>query len=997
MSRIWKILCVVLAAVGVASDTVGRRPVAVDPEQLVLVELERNAQFAERTHPRVSSDTSAGGFVTIEGWEATAPQYGRTVVGETSYPIRVEAAGDYWVWARVRWRGTCSNSITLAVSPGGASLDANAARNLVGNDPSFRRWHWVRGPRVALAAGDHVLHVGTREANAAVDCVLFSPQENFLPTDQNSGDFSTEQAATRRALAFSDNFTAASDQVSPMGDRWLLSGDEWRVMRSPGLSAVAPVAPGISLAQARASDVDAAWMQASLLLHPRGRAGVFFGRDETGYVVARLVGAHVEEGGATFQLVRMEGDTARILQSVPLREHVNAGQWQRITVQFTSISVQAKLATGETLFANWPERSGWSSGGTGLYVDATDAVLRPAEAFVDWRTRENDAVTLADFPSAIDRPRRWPGLGVGSPRGDALLLRWANVGERFEHAKRVELVRAHAGRRPEVVGGKWGVFHADDRASLQLNWSGGKVTASVAGEAFASVSAPRETLAGLIDLGHPRALFGEFDLRPTEFVWGEQAVQIRGQRGTSWRLNTPAFAGGVVTSYVDPTVLPQGLLFDVDRNGVLDTLMVEPNTVRWVQNGRPRQWNVDVPNGSTLQAVFDQGVFGLIWNQSLLLEQGRPLANMEHVFVAGDDPIRFQNRTSYATFPRDSNFFALGYGWPAGDVEDRLLSGDVMIELTGPVPSDRNTFGVRFHADRDEPGRGYELLVNAQVQRLEFRRNGESLGTGEYSLPATRVVDLRVTQRGHSIVVNRGEEILFSYYDPQPLREGFVSAPGLQGVPAASGPYLRPRQRWEESGVFHPELGVFAGAAVWQAIAGNWRFDENESGINGYYMGSGDTEAAVLRYRPLLNEEALAVELRVSAGFFQPNQEIALVFEHADGQESRMGVRWTQPGSYQAFVNDKLASLSEWPANVPSPSVTAVLQGDRLRLSVDHRQEIAATVAAGLITGIRLEFRGDESHELAVQALSVRPAPVAANAITQGLRDGLEFLARSRP
>lgn len=108
-------------------------------------------------------------------------------------------SGSYRVWVLAKWADGCSNSVAVQIG--------EQAPVLVGNDGTYRVWHWVASPVFELAKGRHTLRLLPREANAEIDAVRISLEEGgamppavATPTDTGEG----EVADRKETLPFAD-------------------------------------------------------------------------------------------------------------------------------------------------------------------------------------------------------------------------------------------------------------------------------------------------------------------------------------------------------------------------------------------------------------------------------------------------------------------------------------------------------------------------------------------------------------------------------------------------------------------------------------------------------------------------------------------------------------------------------------------------------------------------------------------------------------------------
>ena len=105
-----------------------------------------------------------------------APKVGRGWRGEAggkaSYRFFIPEDGRYHVWAYCLWFDECANAIFAKIN------DQDKA--IVGNDPVYNKWHWVRGFDITLKKGTHNLVLSNHSDHIALQKVIFS---NSTSTD----------------------------------------------------------------------------------------------------------------------------------------------------------------------------------------------------------------------------------------------------------------------------------------------------------------------------------------------------------------------------------------------------------------------------------------------------------------------------------------------------------------------------------------------------------------------------------------------------------------------------------------------------------------------------------------------------------------------------------------------------------------------------------------------------------------------------------------------
>ncbi|MBC8482090.1 MAG: hypothetical protein H8D47_05435 [Planctomycetes bacterium] len=145
-----------------------------------------------------------------------APNIGRgwrgEAGGEAEYKFLVPADGKYHIWAYSLWFDECANAVF-------ASIDGSE-KTIIGNDPIYNKWHWVRGFDIDLKKGTHSLILSNHSDHIAIQKIVFL--NNDYQTPQETG------------LVFSDIFYDGFDGCDQgnFSDWTILSG-EWKVLPRP--------------------------------------------------------------------------------------------------------------------------------------------------------------------------------------------------------------------------------------------------------------------------------------------------------------------------------------------------------------------------------------------------------------------------------------------------------------------------------------------------------------------------------------------------------------------------------------------------------------------------------------------------------------------------------------------------------------------------------------------------------------------------------------------
>lgn len=95
--------------------------------------------------------------------------------GQASYKFYVPKDSKYHIWAYCRWFDVCSNAVF-------AQID-NLDKAIVGNDPIYDKWHWVRGFDVDLKKGTHTFILSNHSDHISLQKVLFTNSASLRPED----------------------------------------------------------------------------------------------------------------------------------------------------------------------------------------------------------------------------------------------------------------------------------------------------------------------------------------------------------------------------------------------------------------------------------------------------------------------------------------------------------------------------------------------------------------------------------------------------------------------------------------------------------------------------------------------------------------------------------------------------------------------------------------------------------------------------------------------
>lgn len=167
----WTAPLVTVALVGYLPSAVTSRP----PSHRILIPLDWPVAVEQPMQVDVVDSGGARGL-------RIPPGAGRGWAGEAGgtavYRFHIPQEARYTPWAYYLWQGPCSNAVF-------AGFD-EADPFILGNDPVYTYWHWVRGPDVKLSRGTHKLTLSNHSDHIALSRLMLLSD----PADRPDGSAS---------------------------------------------------------------------------------------------------------------------------------------------------------------------------------------------------------------------------------------------------------------------------------------------------------------------------------------------------------------------------------------------------------------------------------------------------------------------------------------------------------------------------------------------------------------------------------------------------------------------------------------------------------------------------------------------------------------------------------------------------------------------------------------------------------------------------------------
>jgi len=141
----------------------------------IVVEGEDYASIKPSMAKAPSTQASGGAYVHIPLRRPHATtETGPADDGNCVYKINVPSSGTYQFWGRTNWYDGCGNSFFVVV-------DSNPSTYFT--DATYGRWHWVKGAKFTLSAGQHTIRIQNREDGAKLDQWMLINNTRYVPTN----------------------------------------------------------------------------------------------------------------------------------------------------------------------------------------------------------------------------------------------------------------------------------------------------------------------------------------------------------------------------------------------------------------------------------------------------------------------------------------------------------------------------------------------------------------------------------------------------------------------------------------------------------------------------------------------------------------------------------------------------------------------------------------------------------------------------------------------
>ena len=132
-------------------------------------------------------------------------------VGEATYQFYAPQDGTYTLWAWCLWHDECTDAVYVQFD--------DLPKAILGNDPVYDEWHWVKGFAVPLKKGFHRLTLSNHSPNIAILKMFLTNDAFGVPPDAD---------LMLASVLFSDDFNGCDHGNFPM---WRKASGSWKVVR----------------------------------------------------------------------------------------------------------------------------------------------------------------------------------------------------------------------------------------------------------------------------------------------------------------------------------------------------------------------------------------------------------------------------------------------------------------------------------------------------------------------------------------------------------------------------------------------------------------------------------------------------------------------------------------------------------------------------------------------------------------------------------------------
>ncbi|MBI3945127.1 MAG: hypothetical protein HY321_04355 [Armatimonadetes bacterium] len=160
-------VAIAIAALLLGATAWTSRVAAAANQKIICLEAEAGKTTAPVTLYKGKECSGDAAIEVVQGANPEVKEGDATPIlsGDCVLTFKVAVTGTYQAHGRAWWLDGCGNSFYLTFDRGDRMTLSSG---------TYRRWHWVRGPRVRLSAGTHTLKIANSEDGARLDQVFLT-------------------------------------------------------------------------------------------------------------------------------------------------------------------------------------------------------------------------------------------------------------------------------------------------------------------------------------------------------------------------------------------------------------------------------------------------------------------------------------------------------------------------------------------------------------------------------------------------------------------------------------------------------------------------------------------------------------------------------------------------------------------------------------------------------------------------------------------------------
>jgi len=843
-----------------------------------------------------------------------------------------------------------------------------------------------------------------------VDSIVLTTDSKYIPPNEPPTNTSSlDDLHSRRSLRFSDNFCSAPSGQSRLPAGWSTDEPFWRSFRYDGVSSIGPIRAGVTVARAQHVVLQNPSIDCAFSLTPRTGAGIVFGQTAEGdNFVARVASHHASKPyAAQLEVGIQRPDEFETLQSVSC--DLGCDEWHVMRVRMWGRFCQISLDGTPRLSLRLPNVP---KGYAGLHVDGIDPMLSPEESFSSFSESADEVATVMTSELEEQLGSAWPGLAVGCAPEEMYIARFTNIRGDGQLAKRIELVRTDESGKTAVLSEQWGVFYPEDAQKLELVDRENQLTVKLNHEELCSAKVdPHSTRSATVFRNHPRVLFGDFQMEstPAEISTHEANAPTTAGSAQSRQVGMMTVAAtdleqAIVSMRFDDSHFPCQLYFRGTAKDRFDVIQLGHGGDRhfqiefqagqarlqqsvWIEN------NVELSGPCTIQLIFRA-------NEVRAFANGFAVLTLPRVARGSIGEIKLELENETRTLPDSivgadnwkSYFLAIGEGWPTETFLDRVLYGDVRIDIHGRWPTRVNDWSLKVHQTAEQEGYEIRPALNAESQ-LQVLRNGQRIGLTRPRSEGTKSDSYAyLKQEGRMFQLVRDGIAEVVKWERSPLRSGGCTIQSRNSDPKES--LVNISQSWDAQGIFYQDMGADAALALWEPVSGHWMLRDEAHGPVGILLNSVVPDAdAQLRFRPRIDRSDILAEVRIFSNFIEKGTRLLVEFELDNGKFESLELVGTvsRELAWKLRRRGKVASGS-CPTLRYATICTILRTEDRFSFNLDHIHVGDLEVEnPQCVSRLSLSVNGPEGSHFGIISTGIQLDPLNPDRTPEKVRSRLAF------